>query len=67
VRIFLNAGNRAWVHILTVVFYSFRYELKNEIGKSPVSKVPVELAKHEFAQHKVTREMKRKRDAEDEG
>jgi ATP-dependent RNA helicase DDX23/PRP28 len=44
-----------------------RYELKQEIGKSPVSKVPMELAKHEFAQHKVTREMKRSRDAQDEG
>jgi ATP-dependent RNA helicase DDX23/PRP28 len=30
-----------------------RYDLKQEIGKSPVSKVPVELAKHEFAQHKA--------------
>ena len=38
-----------------------------EISKSPVSKVPVELAKHESAQHKVSREMKRKRDAEDQG
>ena len=36
-----------------------------EISKSPVSKVPMELAKHEAAQHKVSREMKRKR--EDEG
>ncbi len=38
-----------------------------EISKSPVSKVPVELAKHEAAQHKVSREMKRKRDADDQG
>jgi ATP-dependent RNA helicase DDX23/PRP28 len=38
-----------------------------EISKSPVSKVPIELAKHEAAQHKVSREMKRKRDAEDQG
>ena len=38
-----------------------------EISKSPVSKVPVELARHEAAQHKVSREMKRKRDAEDQG
>lgn len=38
-----------------------------EISKSPVSKVPVELAKHESAQHKVSREMKRKRDADDQG
>ncbi|PPQ86849.1 hypothetical protein CVT25_012568 [Psilocybe cyanescens] len=33
----------------------------------PVSKVPPELAKHEAAQHKVSREMKRKRDADDLG
>jgi len=38
-----------------------------EISKSPVSKVPVEMARHEAAQHKVSREMKRKRDAEDQG
>lgn len=38
-----------------------------EISKSPVSKVPIELAKHEAAQHKVSKEMKRKRDAEDQG
>jgi hypothetical protein len=41
--------------------------LSTEISKSPVSKVPIELAKHEAAQHKVSREMKRKRDAEDQG
>lgn len=38
-----------------------------EISKSPVSKVPAELAKHEASQHKVSREMKRKRDADDLG
>ncbi|KAI0950533.1 hypothetical protein AcV7_008968 [Taiwanofungus camphoratus] len=43
------------------------YDLKQEISKSPVSKVPIELAKHDSAQHKVSREMKRKRDAEDLG
>jgi len=43
------------------------YDLKQEISKSPVSKVPVELAKHESAQHRVTRDMKRKRDADDQG
>ncbi|KAJ7285937.1 P-loop containing nucleoside triphosphate hydrolase protein [Mycena rebaudengoi] len=37
------------------------------ISKSPVSKVPMELAKHESAQHRVSREMKRKRDADDLG
>ncbi|KAF8478624.1 P-loop containing nucleoside triphosphate hydrolase protein [Russula ochroleuca] len=43
------------------------YDLKQEISKSPVSKVPAELARHEAAQHKVSREMKRKRDADDQG
>ncbi|KAI0006088.1 P-loop containing nucleoside triphosphate hydrolase protein [Russula compacta] len=43
------------------------YDLKQEISKSPVSKVPIELARHEAAQHKVSREMKRKRDADDQG
>jgi len=43
------------------------YDLKNEISKSPVSKVPPELARHEAAQHRVTRDMKRKREAEDQG
>lgn len=38
-----------------------------EIAKSPVSKVPPELARHESAQQKVTRDMKRKREAEDQG
>jgi ATP-dependent RNA helicase DDX23/PRP28 len=38
-----------------------------EISKSPVSKLSQELAKHEAAQHKITRDMKRKRDAEDQG
>ncbi|KAH8833833.1 P-loop containing nucleoside triphosphate hydrolase protein [Flagelloscypha sp. PMI_526] len=41
------------------------YDLKQEISKSPASKVPPELARHEAAQHKVTRDMKRKREAED--
>ncbi|KAF7984029.1 hypothetical protein HWV62_17541 [Athelia sp. TMB] len=43
------------------------YDLKQEISKSPVSKVPQELARHESAQHRVTRDMKRKRDADDLG
>ncbi|KAJ7273625.1 P-loop containing nucleoside triphosphate hydrolase protein [Mycena haematopus] len=38
-----------------------------QIAKSPVSKVPMELAKHEAAQHRVTRDMKRKREGEDQG
>ncbi|TFK54978.1 P-loop containing nucleoside triphosphate hydrolase protein [Heliocybe sulcata] len=52
---------------LTNEDYEVMYDLKQEISKSPVSKVPMELAKHEAAQHKMSREMKRKRDAEDEG
>ncbi|KAG8683545.1 mRNA splicing protein prp28 [Ceratobasidium sp. 395] len=43
------------------------YELKQEISKSPISKVPPELARHEAAQQKVTRDMKRKREGEDQG
>ncbi|CAE6433369.1 unnamed protein product [Rhizoctonia solani] len=43
------------------------YDLKQEISKSPISKVPPELARHEAAQQKVTRDMKRKRDGEDQG
>jgi hypothetical protein len=46
--------------VLTRMFYL-------EISKSPVSKVPAELARHEAAQQKISREMKRKRDAEDQG
>lgn len=45
---------------------SYAHSLE-EISKSPVSKLPQELAKHEAAQHKITRDMKRKRDAEDQG
>ncbi|KAI0050938.1 DEAD-domain-containing protein [Auriscalpium vulgare] len=41
------------------------YELKQEISKSPVSKMNPELARHESAQHKVTRDMKRKREGEE--
>ncbi|KAG5653969.1 hypothetical protein H0H81_008837 [Sphagnurus paluster] len=43
------------------------YVHRIEISKSPVSKVGVELAKHEAAQHRVSREMKRKREADDHG
>ncbi|KAF8336514.1 P-loop containing nucleoside triphosphate hydrolase protein [Cantharellus anzutake] len=43
------------------------YDLKNEIAKSPISKVPPELARHEAAQQRVTREMKRKREGDDQG
>ncbi|KIM31076.1 hypothetical protein M408DRAFT_65652 [Serendipita vermifera MAFF 305830] len=43
------------------------YELKQEISKSPISKVPPELARHEAAQQKITREMKKRRGDEDQG
>ncbi|THU86414.1 P-loop containing nucleoside triphosphate hydrolase protein [Dendrothele bispora CBS 962.96] len=43
------------------------YDLRQEISKSPVSKVPMEMAKHPAAQQRVSKEMKRKRDAEDQG
>ncbi|KAG8930204.1 mRNA splicing protein prp28 [Tulasnella sp. 419] len=42
------------------------YDLKQEISKSPISKVPPELARHDAAQQKVSREMKRKRDGEEQ-
>ncbi|KAH8921051.1 DEAD-domain-containing protein [Atractiella rhizophila] len=42
------------------------YDLKQELMKSPVSRVPPELAKHEAAQSRMTAAMKRMRDA-DEG
>ena len=43
------------------------YDLKQEISRSPVSKLPLDLAKHPAAQSRVTREMKRKRAQEEEG
>ncbi|KAL5511652.1 PRP28 [Sanghuangporus vaninii] len=42
------------------------YDLRQEIAKSPVSKVPPELAKHEASQTRVSREMKRKREGEEQ-
>ena len=42
------------------------FELKQEIEKSPMSKVNPELARHEAARQKVTREMKRKREEMEE-
>ena len=36
------------------------YDLKTEISKSPISRVPQDLAKHEAAQSKVSQVMKRK-------
>lgn len=38
------------------------YDLKQEIAKSPISKVPSELARHEAAQSKMSYVMKRKAD-----
>ena len=49
------------------MYFSCLADVRTEISKSPVSKVPMELAKHEAAQHKVSKEMKRKRDADDQG
>ncbi|KAL7422890.1 mRNA splicing protein prp28 [Cryptotrichosporon argae] len=42
------------------------FDLKAEIARSPVSTMNPELARHEAARTKVTREMKRKRDDGDE-
>ncbi|WVO17416.1 pre-mRNA-splicing ATP-dependent RNA helicase PRP28 [Cryptococcus depauperatus] len=41
------------------------YDLRMEVEKSKMSKMNPELARHEAARTKVTREMKRKRDDED--
>lgn len=41
------------------------FELKQEISKSPMSTMNPELARHEAARQKVTKEMKRKRDDDD--
>jgi ATP-dependent RNA helicase DDX23/PRP28 len=41
------------------------FDLKNEIAKSPMSTMNPELARHEAARQKVTRDMKRKRDDDD--
>jgi len=38
------------------------FELKNLIENSPLSKMNPELARHDDAKQKVTKEMKRKRD-----
>ncbi len=43
------------------------YDLKQEISRSAISKLPQELAKHPAAQSRVTKEMKRKRAQEEEG
>lgn len=44
------------------------YDLKQEISKSPISRVPQELAKHEAAQSKMTWQMREsKRKAEEMG
>lgn len=36
------------------------YDLKQEISKSPVSKVPPDLARHPAAQSKMSSQMKRR-------
>ena len=38
------------------------FDLKAEIARSPVSQMNPELARHEAAKTRITREMKRKRD-----
>ncbi|GHJ89400.1 hypothetical protein NliqN6_5802 [Naganishia liquefaciens] len=42
------------------------YDLKQEIARSPISTVPNELERHPAARQRITREMKRKRDDNDE-
>ncbi|KIY62954.1 P-loop containing nucleoside triphosphate hydrolase protein [Cylindrobasidium torrendii FP15055 ss-10] len=42
------------------------YDLRKALSESAVSKVPPELARHEASQHKVTRDMKRKREGEED-
>ena len=46
---------------------TFNFHSLKEISKRPISELSQALAKHEAAQHKITRDMKRKRDAEDQG
>ncbi|ORY31211.1 Pre-mRNA-splicing ATP-dependent RNA helicase PRP28 [Naematelia encephala] len=42
------------------------YDLKQEIAKSAISTMNPELARHEAAKQRITREMKRKRDEEED-
>ncbi|KAK8850535.1 pre-mRNA-splicing ATP-dependent RNA helicase PRP28 [Kwoniella newhampshirensis] len=42
------------------------FDLRREIEKSPISKMNPELARHEAAKQRVTREMKRKREDDEE-
>jgi ATP-dependent RNA helicase DDX23/PRP28 len=51
---------------MKLIAISFRYDLKQEVQKSPVSKCPPELARHEAAQQRITRAMKRQADAMDD-
>ncbi|TIB99200.1 P-loop containing nucleoside triphosphate hydrolase protein [Wallemia mellicola] len=42
------------------------YDLKQELDKSPISQTPRELATHEFAQRRITRQMKKEQQREKE-
>ncbi|GAA6038012.1 hypothetical protein JCM8097_009538, partial [Rhodosporidiobolus ruineniae] len=42
------------------------YDLKQEISKSPVSRLPPELARHPAAQNKISGQMKRRAQELDE-
>lgn len=42
------------------------YDLKQELEKSPISQTPRELATHEFAQRRITRQMKKEQQREKE-
>jgi ATP-dependent RNA helicase DDX23/PRP28 len=63
----LKQGTLYWIPSTPGFVLIPTFIVRKEISKSPVSKLPQELAKHEAAQHKITRDMKRKRDAEDQG
>ncbi|KDN42190.1 P-loop containing nucleoside triphosphate hydrolase protein [Tilletiaria anomala UBC 951] len=68
----IGRTGRAGKHGVAITFLDsgdeeLYYDLKQEISRSPVSKVSPELARHPAAQTKITKEMKRKRAAEDEG
>lgn len=63
-----RAGKRG----LSITFLSnsddeVMYDLKQEISKSPLSIMNPELARHDAAKQRITKEMKRKRDEEGGG
>lgn len=64
-EVMYDLKNGAVLFLVSALIWADLWSL--EISKSPVSKVPPELARHESAQHRVTRDMKRKREAEEEG